>query len=360
MILIIVGEGTARNFSSRVLLYRPLDGASGRGGICARLAQTTSTRVCARLNDGDVLTAVKLDGKAAAAELKEDLRARVARLTAMGRTPGLGTILVGEDPGSLKYVEGKHRDCGQVGIRSIRIDLPADAGKERILAAVDQLNQDPDCTGYIVQLPLPEGVDPTEIIDRIDPAKDADGMHPYNLGQLVLHTDGRVRTPLPCTPRGILYLLDHYGIDLAGKEVCVLGRGLTVGRTIGLLLTNRGVDATVTLCHTHTRDIDAHLRRADMIIAAVGRAGLVGPDQVRQGAVLMDVGVSRIWDRQEGRWRIKGDIDPAARLSAAAYTPNPGGVGPMTRAMLLVNVVESAERAAGIPACDTPEVSRRQ
>ena len=356
----MVGKGTARNFVSQVLPDRPLDSGSSRGGICARLAQTTLTRVCARLNDGDLLTAVKLDGKAAAAELKEDLRARVARLTAMGRTPGLGTILVGEDPGSLKYVEGKHRDCSQVGIRSIRVDLPADAGKDRILAAVDQLNQDPDCTGYIVQLPLPDGVDPTEIIERIDPAKDADGMHPYNLGQLVLHADGRVRTPLPCTPRGVLYLLDHYGIDLAGKEVCVLGRGLTVGRTIGLLLTNRGVDATVTLCHTRTKDIDAHLRRADVIIAAVGQAGLVGPDQVRQGTVLVDVGVSRIWDQQEKRWRIKGDIDPAARLSAAAYTPNPGGVGPMTRAMLLANVVDSAERAAGIPACDTPEAPRRQ
>ena len=356
----MAGKWTARNFVSQVLPDRPLDSGSSRGGICARLAQTTLTRVCARLNDGDLLTAVKLDGKAAAAELKEDLRARVARLTAMGRTPGLGTILVGEDPGSLKYVEGKHRDCSQVGIRSIRVDLPADAGKDRILAAVDQLNQDPDCTGYIVQLPLPDGVDPTEIIERIDPAKDADGMHPYNLGQLVLHADGRVRTPLPCTPRGVLYLLDHYGIDLAGKEVCVLGRGLTVGRTIGLLLTNRGVDATVTLCHTHTKDIDAHLRRADVIIAAVGQAGLVGPDQVRQGTVLVDVGVSRIWDQQEKRWRIKGDIDPAARLSAAAYTPNPGGVGPMTRAMLLVNVVDSAERAAGIPVRDTPEAPRRQ
>ena len=356
----MVEKGTARNFVSQVLPDRPLDSGSSRGGICARLAQTTLTRVCARLNDGDLLTAVKLDGKAAAAELKEDLRARVARLTAMGRAPGLGTILVGEDPGSLKYVEGKHRDCSQVGIRSIRVDLPADAGKDRILAAVDQLNQDPDCTGYIVQLPLPDGVDPTEIIERIDPAKDADGMHPYNLGQLVLHADGRVRTPLPCTPRGVLYLLDHYGIDLAGKEVCVLGRGLTVGRTIGLLLTNRGVDATVTLCHTRTKDIDAHLRRADVIIAAVGQAGLVGPDQVRQGTVLVDVGVSRIWDQQEKRWRIKGDIDPAARLSAAAYTPNPGGVGPMTRAMLLANVVDSAERAAGIPARDTPEAPRRQ
>ena len=356
----MAGKWTARNFVSQVLPDRPLDSGSSRGGICARLAQTTLTRVCARLNDGDLLTAVKLDGKAAAAELKEDLRARVARLTAMGRTPGLGSILVGEDPGSLKYVEGKHRDCSQVGIRSIRVDLPADAGKDRILAAVDQLNQDPDCTGYIVQLPLPDGVDPTKIIERIDPAKDADGMHPYNLGQLVLHADGRVRTPLPCTPRGVLYLLDHYGIDLAGKEVCVLGRGLTVGRTIGLLLTNRGVDATVTLCHTRTKDIDSHLRRADVIIAAVGQAGLVGPDQVRQGTVLVDVGVSRIWDQQEKRWRIKGDIDPAARLSAAAYTPNPGGVGPMTRAMLLANVVDSAERAAGIPVCDTPEAPRRQ
>lgn len=294
------------------------------------------------------LTALKLDGKAAAAQVKEDLRQRVERLAAAGSRPGLGTILVGDDPGSMKYVEGKHKDCQEVGIRSIRVDLPGDADANRITQAVRSLNENPDCTGYIVQLPLPRGVDPTAIIDRIDPVKDADGMHPYNLGQLVLHTDGRVATPLPCTPRGILRLLDHYGIDLEGKEVCVLGRGLTVGRTVGLLLTNRSVNATVTLCHTGTPDPASAMRRADLIIAAVGQAGFVRAEDVKPGAVLVDVGVSRVWDEDQGRWRIKGDIDPAAREVCSAYTPNPGGVGPMTRAMLLANVVDMAERQAGL------------
>lgn len=294
------------------------------------------------------MTALKLDGKAAAAQVKEDLRQRVERLAAAGSRPGLGTILVGDDPGSMKYVEGKHKDCQEVGIRSIRVDLPGDADANRITQAVRSLNENPDCTGYIVQLPLPRGVDPTAIIDRIDPVKDADGMHPYNLGQLVLHTDGRVATPLPCTPRGILRLLDHYGIDLEGKEVCVLGRGLTVGRTVGLLLTNRSVNATVTLCHTGTPDPASAMRRADLIIAAVGQAGFVRAEDVKPGAVLVDVGVSRVWDEDQGRWRIKGDIDPAAREVCSAYTPNPGGVGPMTRAMLLANVVDMAERQAGL------------
>lgn len=287
----------------------------------------------------------KLDGKTVAASIKADLARRVARLRERGVEPGLGTLLVGDDPGSVKYVAGKHADCAEVGIRSLRRDLPADATYEQIAEAVLSLNADPACTGFIVQLPLPDGVDGNAIIDLIDPAKDADGMHPYNLGQLVLHVDGDIATPLPCTPRGVLALLDHYGIDLNGKHVCVLGRGITIGRTIGLLLTRREVNATVTLCHTGTPDVAEQMRRADVIVAAVGRAGFVGPEHVRPGAVLVDVGVSRVWDEREGRFRIKGDIDPACRDIASAYTPNPGGVGPMTRAMLLANVVDMAERA---------------
>lgn len=293
------------------------------------------------------MAAMKLDGKEVADQVKNDLRQRVDHLIQEGIRPGLGTILVGNDPGSVKYVEGKHRDCQEVGIRSIRINLPEDCSYTQIIEAVDSLNRDPDCTGYIVQLPLPRGIDPTPIIEHIDPNKDADGMHPYNLGQLVLHTNGRPETPLPCTPWGILRLLDYYGITLAGRDVCVLGRGLTVGRTVGLLLTAHSVNATVTLCHTGTPDLAAHMRQADLIISAVGQAGLVKAEDIKSGAVLVDVGVSRVWDQDEGRWRIKGDVDPAARSKSMAYTPNPGGVGPMTRAMLLANVVEAAERQLG-------------
>lgn len=255
---------------------------------------------------------------------------------------------MGDDPGSVRYVAGKHADCAEVGIRSIRRDLPGDADADLIADAVRELDADPACTGFIVQLPLPRGVDSTAIVDLIDPAKDADGMHPYNLGQLVLHVGGEITTPQPCTPRGIFALLDHYGIDLSGKEVCVLGRGITIGRTVGLLLSRRGVDATVTQCHTGTRDIPAHIRRADVVIAAVGRAGFVRPEDVREGAVLVDVGVSRVYDEAAGRYRVKGDVDPACREKSSAYSPNPGGVGPMTRAMLLENVVEMAERSAGL------------
>ena len=257
---------------------------------------------------------------------------------------GLGTLLVGEDPGSMKYVAGKHADCAEVGIRSIRRDLPADASFDDIAAAVRDLNEDPACTGYIVQLPLPRGVDENAIIGLIDPSKDADGMHPYNLGELVLHVQGDITTPLPCTPRGVIELLDAYDIDLNGKEVCVLGRGITIGRTIGLLLTRKAVNATVTLCHTGTRDIADHMRRADVIVAAMGSAGFVKPENVKDGAVLMDVGVSRVFDEQAGRFRIRGDVDKDCYDKVSAYSPNPGGVGPMTRAMLLANVVEMAER----------------
>lgn len=286
-----------------------------------------------------------LDGKSVAAQVKEDLARRVGALRQQGIQPGLGTLLVGNDPGSMKYVAGKHADCAQVGITSIRKDLPADATERQIGQAIDELNADPSCTGFIVQLPLPAGVDEMSAIARIDPGKDVDGMHPYNLGELVLHTSGTISTPLPCTPRGVLALLDHYGIDLNGREVCVLGRGITIGRTIGLLLTRREVNATVTLCHTGTRNVREHMRRADVIVAAMGSAGFVKPEDIKDGAVLVDVGVSRVWDEQAGRYRIKGDIDKACYEKAGAYTPNPGGVGPMTRAMLLSNVVEIAERS---------------
>ncbi len=289
---------------------------------------------------------IVLDGKSVAAQIKADLSTRVAALKRQGIQPGLGTLLVGSDPGSVKYVAGKHADCAEVGITSIRRDLPPDATESQIVQAVDELNADPACTGFIVQLPLPVGVDELSVIARIDPGKDVDGMHPYNLGELVLHTSGEIATPLPCTPRGVLTLLDHYGIGLDGKEVCVLGRGITIGRTIGLLLTRRNVNATVTLCHTGTKDVHKHMRRADVIIAAMGSAGFVTPDDIKPGAVLVDVGVSRVWDEQTGRYRIKGDVDKACYAKASAYTPNPGGVGPMTRAMLLANVVEIAERAS--------------
>ena len=292
------------------------------------------------------MVAQKLDGTAAAAAIKAELTERVAALAARGVVPGLATVLVGADPGSQWYVAGKHRDCAEVGIASIREDLPASASQADVEAAVDRLNADPACTGYIVQLPLPKGLDTNAVLERIDPAKDADGMHPYNLGELVLHVRGDISTPLPCTPRGVLELLDAYDIDLNGKEVCVLGRGITIGRTIGLMLTRNAVNATVTLCHTGTRDVADHMRRADVIVAAMGSAGFVTPDKIKDGAVLVDVGVSRVYDEEAGRYRIKGDVDKACYDKASAYTPNPGGVGPMTRAMLLANVVEMAERHA--------------
>lgn len=294
---------------------------------------------------GNLDMTIMLDGKAAAKDIKADLARRIEALRAKGIEPGLGTLLVGEDPGSVKYVAGKHADCEEVGIRSIKRELPADASGEDIARAVRELNEDPACTGFIVQLPLPKGVDANAIVGLIDPAKDADGMHPANLGQLVLNTAAAPATPLPCTPRGVIELLERGGIDLDGAEVCVLGRGITIGRTIGLMLSRRDINATVTLCHTGTRDVAAHTRRADVVVAAVGSAGFVTPDMIREGAVLVDVGVSRVWDEEAGRWRIRGDVDKACYDKTSAYTPNPGGVGPMTRAMLLANVVEMAERS---------------
>lgn len=290
------------------------------------------------------MSAQILDGKATAAQIKQELAAEVAALKERGITPGLGTILVGDDPGSHAYVRGKHRDCAEVGIASIREDLPATATQADVEAAIDRLNVDPNCTGYIVQLPLPKGIDTQSVLERIDPEKDADGLHPTNLGRLALRVNEPITSPLPCTPRGIIELLHRYDIDLNGAEVVVLGRGTTVGRSIGMLLTRREINATVTLTHTGTRDVQKHLRTADVIIAAVGVAGLVKPADVKPGAIVLDVGVSRIEDPETGKAILRGDVDPAVAEVAAWISPNPGGVGPMTRAMLLANVVESASK----------------
>ncbi|NYI44450.1 methylenetetrahydrofolate dehydrogenase (NADP+)/methenyltetrahydrofolate cyclohydrolase [Nocardioides aromaticivorans] len=275
-----------------------------------------------------------LDGVATAAAIKAELSGRVEKLRENGVVPGLGTILVGDDPGSAWYVAGKHRDCAEVGIHSIRVDLPADASQAAVEEAVLRLNADPACTGYIVQLPLPAHIDENAVLGLIDPEKDADGLHPTNLGWLVL---GR-RAPLPCTPNGIVELLRRYGLDLDGAEVVVVGRGVTVGRPLGLLLTRRTENATVTLCHTGTRDLATHTRAADVVVAAAGVPGIIGPDMVQAGAVVLDVGVSRTADG-----KIAGDVAGGVHDVAGWVSPNPGGVGPMTRAMLLSNVVEAAE-----------------
>ena len=289
----------------------------------------------------------RLDGKATAAAVKAELAERVAALAARGVDVGLGTVLVGDDPGSRAYVGGKHRDCAEVGITSIRVDLPADATQEQVEAEVARLNADPACTGHIVQLPLPAGIDADRVVRLIDPAKDADGLHPANLGELVDRVGGTITTPLPCTPRGVLEILDRHGVDLSGAEVCVVGRSVIVGRTLGLLLTRRGVDATVTSCHTRTRDLADHVRRADVVVAGAGVAGMITPGMVRPGAVVVDVGINRVHDEATGKDRLVGDVDPAVEAVAGWFTPVPGGIGPMTRAMLLANVVEIAERAAG-------------
>jgi len=292
------------------------------------------------------MSAQILDGTATAAAIKSELAARVAALAERGITPGLGTLLVGEDPGSQWYVAGKHKDCAEVGIASIREDLPGDASAEEIAAAIRRLNEDPACTGFIVQLPLPKGVDTNALLELIDPAKDADGLHPTNLGRLVLRVNEEVTSPLPCTPRGIIELIERHGISLAGKEIVVVGRGVTVGRSIGLLLSRRAINATVTLTHTGTADLAAHTRRADVVVAAAGVPSIITADMVKPGAVLVDVGVSRATDPETGKSRVVGDVDPGVRVVAGWVSPNPGGVGPMTRAMLLANVVETAERLA--------------
>ncbi len=282
-----------------------------------------------------------LDGKATLAAIKDELRTPVKALTDAGRAPGLGTILVGDDPGSHRYVSLKHADCADVGIVSIRRDLPATATQADVESVVDELNADPACAGYLVQLPLPRGLDEQRVLERVDPAKDADGLHPVNLGRLVLGAPA----PLPCTPRGIVELLRRYDVPLAGAEVVVLGRGTTVGRPLGLILTRRSENATVTTCHTATRDLAEHTRRADILVAAAGVPGLVTVDMVKPGAAVLDVGVSRV-TREDGRSRLVGDVDPAVAEVAGFFAPNPGGVGPMTRAMLLTNVVELAEASA--------------
>jgi len=280
------------------------------------------------------MSAVILDGKALAASIKKDLTARTSALKASGKVPGLGTILVGDDPGSHSYVSGKHRDCKEVGITSLRVDLPAYASQSDVLAAIKDLNNASECTGYIVQLPLPQGINTQMILEAIDPSKDADGLHPMNLGRLVAGYDA----PLPCTPRGIVELLNHYKINLNGAEVVVIGRGLTVGRPLGLLLSRRQENATVTLTHTGTKDLAFHTQRADIVVAAIGQSHFLKASMIKKGATLIDVGISRTADG------LDGDICPGAYEVAGYVSPMPGGVGPMTRAMLLQDVVESCEK----------------
>ena len=280
------------------------------------------------------MSAQILDGKALAASIKKELAARTSALKAQGITPGLGTVLVGDDPGSHSYVGGKHRDCQEVGITSIRIDLPATASQADVLAAIKDLNTANECTGYIVQLPLPQGINTQVILEAIDPAKDADGLHPMNLGRLV----SGYSAPLPCTPRGIVELLSHYKVALNGAEVVVIGRGLTVGRPLGLLLTRKQENATVTLTHTGTKDLAAHTRRADIVVAAIGKAHFLTPEMIKPGAAVLDVGISRT---DAG---LVGDVHPGVMEVASYVAPMPGGVGPMTRAMLLSNVVDACQR----------------
>jgi len=288
-----------------------------------------------------------LDGLATAKSIKSELAQRVEVLRQKGHTPGLATVLVGDDPGSKWYVAGKHRDCNEVGIASIREDHSADISEEELLAVLDRLNANPVVTGYIVQLPLPAHIDVDRVLERIDPEKDADGLHPMNLGRLVNKVAGEIESPLPCTPRAVIELTTRHGLDVAGKHVVVVGRGVTVGRSIGLLLTRRGVDATVTLTHSRTPDLHEHLKRADVIVAAAGVAHVVGPRDVKPGAIVLDVGVSRQRNYDTGKDDIVGDVDPAVADAASWISPNPGGVGPMTRALLLKNVVEMAERQVG-------------
>lgn len=277
------------------------------------------------------MSAQILDGKALAKKIKTELAAEVIKLKALGKSPGLGTVLVGDDPGSHSYVSGKHRDCHEVGINSIRVDLPENASENDVLAAIKDLNASKECTGYIVQLPLPRGINSQRVLEAIDPNKDADGLHPLNLGRLVSGEDA----PLPCTPRGIVELLRHYGVAIDGAEVTIIGRGLTVGRPLGLLLTRKSENATVTLTHTGTKDLARHTKNADIVVAAIGRAHFLTPDMIKAGSAIVDVGISRT---DAG---LLGDVHPGVMDVAAFVAPMPGGVGPMTRAMLVKNVVEA-------------------
>jgi methylenetetrahydrofolate dehydrogenase (NADP+)/methenyltetrahydrofolate cyclohydrolase len=280
------------------------------------------------------MSAQILDGRALAATIKADLASRVSALNARSIRPGLGTVLVGDDPGSLSYVSGKHRDCQEVGINSIRVDLPASVKESDVLAAIADLNSAKECTGYIVQLPLPHGINTQKVLEAIDPLKDADGLHPMNLGRLV----AGYKAPLPCTPRAIVALINHYQIPLSGADVVVIGRGLTVGRPLGLLLTRKAENATVTLTHTGTKDLLSHTKRADIVVAAIGSAHFLKAEAIKNGAVVLDVGISRT---DAG---LLGDVDPGVLEVASFVAPMPGGVGPMTRAMLITNVVEACER----------------
>ncbi len=293
------------------------------------------------------MAAELLDGVSTARSIKSELTERVRALAEKGVVPGLATVLVGTDPGSMWYVGGKHRDCAEVGIASIREDLPEDVSEDDLLGVIDRLNASAEVTGYIVQLPLPGHILVNRVLERIDPEKDADGLHPMNLGRLVSRVAGTIDSPLPCTPRAVIELVERHGESFAGKHVVVIGRGVTVGRSIGLLLTRRGVDATVTLTHSRTPDLHEHLIRADVIVAAAGSPHIVGPHDVKPGAIVLDVGVSRRQNNATGTDEIVGDVDPAVAEVAAWLSPNPGGVGPMTRALLLANVVEMAERQAG-------------
>ncbi len=291
------------------------------------------------------MTAQILDGKATASVIKSEIAIEVAALKERGISVGLGTVLVGSDPGSQWYVAGKHRDCAEVGMESIRRDLPETVSQEELEAVIDELNADESCTGYIVQLPLPKHIDTDAILERIDPEKDADGLHPTNLGRLVLNVNRPIHTPLPCTPKGVVELVERHGLSWAGKHVVVVGRGVTVGRAIGPLLTRRDVNATVTLTHTGTVGLDDILRTADVIVAAAGVPGIVTRDAVKPGVIVLDVGVSRETDPETGKSRVVGDVAPDVAEVASWISPNPGGVGPMTRVGLLANVVRMATPA---------------
>ena len=291
------------------------------------------------------MTAVVLDGIKTASAIKGELADRISALRSHGLVPGLGTLLVGDDPGSQIYVAGKHRDCAEVGIESIRITLPGSATSADVRAAIAELNASREVTGYIIQLPLPVGHNEHAMLELIDPAKDADGLHPTNLGRLVLGIEGELHSPLPCTPAGIVELLRRYKVPIVGQNVVVVGRGLTVGRPLGLLFTRKGLDATVTLTHSRTVDLAAEVRRADIVVAAVGVPHLIQPDWVKPGAAVLDVGISRVQDEITGKGKLTGDVHPGVASVAGYLSPNPGGVGPMTRAMLLSNVVKAAERS---------------
>jgi len=282
------------------------------------------------------LSAVILDGKLTAGDIKAELASKVAELKRRNIHPGLGTLLVGQDPGSLSYVAGKHRDCEQVGVQSIRIDLPESASEADIRKAIEDLNSANEVTGFIVQLPLPRGIDGNSMLELIDPAKDADGLHPMNLGKLVMNVSGEINSPMPCTPSGIIELLRRYDVPLRGAKVAVIGRGLTVGRPLGLMLTRKGVDATPTLLHSASKNIEASIAEADIVVAALGSPHFVKPEWIKPGAAVLDVGITR------SNGKLLGDVDPAVSNVAGYLSPNPGGVGPMTRAMLVKNVVEAA------------------